>query len=335
MDGANFLDSLMTDFAFPDIQPDGYNKISIINDNDEKADIILDLMRADGTVRSSVSSMIHKNGALTADLFGDLFVGIEPNTSDYVRARSSIGVQPFQVMRQKSSDISTLTGQDLSEGATTLYSPQYAIGGPWQTSLSIINLDSVTGMVLLRLVGEDGAQLGATRSVAIPANGKLHIDDPNFFLTTDPAIVTAGYIEIVSDGIRLSGSTSFGDISRQANYSALALISGLQTDVLFSHVASNDMYYTGIAVLNPNPTDVVVTFELYASDGTLIKRQNELIGARQRISRVLTQYFPLLEGKNQTSGYVRMTSQSPIASFALFGTKTYSVLSAIPPLEIQ
>ena len=335
MDGANFADTKLKDFIFPEIQTDGYNKISIINNNSEKADVTIELMNGNGTVRSSVEHMIKKNGALTADLFDDLFVDIEPNAGNYVRVSSTIGVQSLLVMRQKSGDISTLVGQDITTGDTTLYSPQYAIGGPWRTTLSVINLDSVTGMVMFRLVGEDGIQIGSTRAIAIPANGKLYIDDPRFFVTSNPEVVVTGYVEIASDGIRLAGSTVFGDINRQTSCSALELISSLQNSVVFSHVASNDMYYTGIAILNPNTTGAVVTMELYAADGRLLRRKNEFIGAKQRICRVLTQYFTLLEGASQTDGYVRLTSGTPFASFALFGTKTYSVLSAIPPLVIQ
>lgn len=335
MDGANFSDAKLTDFAFTEIQPDGYNKISIINNNPEKSDLTIDLVAADGTVRSSLTRMIKKNGALTADLFNDLFVGILPNTSDYVRVKSSIGVQSLQVMRQKTGDVSTLAGQDISASDSTLYSPQYAWGGPWRTSLSIINLDSTAGSVVLRFFGEDGLQIGQSQYLPISANGKVFIDDPSFFTTTDPKAVTAGYIEIVANGIRVAGSTVFGDINRQTSCSAMALVSTLQTNLLFSHVASNDMYFTGIAILNPNSSDAVVTLELYASDGTRLKTKNVQIGAKQRISRGLEEYFTLLAGKAQTSGYVRLKSYLPIAAFALFGTKDYTTLSAIPPLAIQ
>ena len=335
MDGGNFSDTKLTDFAFTAIQTDGYNKINIINNNPESANITLDLVSAAGTVKNSQSRMISAYGSLTADLFNDLFVGIAPVASDFVRVHSDMGVESFQVMRQDSGDIAMLPGMDLTTGSTTLYSPQYATGAPWRTTLSIVNLDSEVGMLMFRLVGEDGTQIGATRAVLIPANGKLYIDDPAFFLTSGPGVVTTGYVEIVSDGVRLAGNTVFGDINRETFYSALGLISKLQTSILFSHVASNDMYYHGIAIVNPNATDTVVTLELYNEEGTLLRRKNEFIGAKKRQARVLTQYFAMLEGQSQTSGFVRLTSSKPIASFSLFGTKTFSVLSAIPPQIIQ
>ena len=128
MDGGNFSDTKLMDFAFTAIQTDGYNKINIINNNPESANITLDLVSAAGTVKNSQSRMISAYGSLTADLFNDLFVGIAPVASDFVRVHSDMGVESFQVMRQDSGDIAMLPGMDLTTGSTTLYSPQYATG---------------------------------------------------------------------------------------------------------------------------------------------------------------------------------------------------------------
>lgn len=223
LDGANFSDTQLTDFVFTEIQTDGYNKISIINNNSENAVVDFQLMGADGIIRSSQSRVIPNHGALTADLFSDLFLRIEPDASNYILMKSSKKAQSFQVMRQKSGDIATLAGQDITAGETDLYSPQYVHGDSYRTSLSIINLDPQPGAVMLRFIREDGVQMGVTRYLAIPANGELYIEDPAFFLPLDAAVITAGYIEIVSDGIRLAGSTVFGDLNRQSFSSALSL----------------------------------------------------------------------------------------------------------------
>jgi hypothetical protein len=335
LDGANFSDSQFTDFAFTEIQEDGYNKISIINGNEENARADIQLVAADGTIRSTQSRIIPKNGALTADLFDDVFVGTEPDTGSYILVKSDKGLRSFQVMRQKSGDIATLAGQDITAGGTTLYSPQYVHGNSYRTALSIINLDAIPGTVTFRYFREDGVQIGATRILAIQANGKLYIEDPEFFLPLDPSAITAGYIKVVSDGIRIAGSTVFGDRNRQSFISSLALISDLQTSMLFSHIASNDLYFTGLAILNPNLTEATVTIQAFSADGVLLGIKNELIGPQKRKAALLTQYFPSLMGKDQTSGYIRLSSDLPIASYAAFGTCTLSALSAIPPQTIH
>jgi hypothetical protein len=334
LDGANFSDLPLTNFAFTEIEEDGYNKINIINSNAENAVVDFQLVGADGNIRAAAARIIPNNGALTVDLFSDLFVGIDPDSASYVQVQSNKGVHSFQVMRQNLGDISTLAGQDVTGGETVLYSPQYVHGDAYRTSLSIINLDSVPGMVTLQFFREDGVQMGLTRTLPIAANGKLYIEDPGFFLPLDPAVITSGYVKIMSNGVRLAGSTIFGDRNRQSFSSALALISDLQTSVLFSHVASNDLYFTGLAILNPNPAEAAVTIELYDANGTLLDKTDQLIGPGRRKASLLTQYFPSMVGKNQVSGYFKLLSSLPVASFAALGTNTLSVLSAIPPQVI-
>ena len=58
------------------------------------------------------------------------------------------------------------------------------------------------------------------------------------------------------------------------------------------------------------------------------------IPSHQRSSKLLTEIFPALVGQNQTSGYIRLTVDQPVASFALFGTNNLSALSAVPAQEI-
>jgi hypothetical protein len=335
MDGANFGDVPMTDFAFTEIEQFGSTKISVVNGNLEDASVTFNLTAADGTIRSSQSRTVPANGAFAADLYRDLFNGIEPAASDYVRVKSTASVLPFELMQQSAGDFSSLAGQDISAGGTTLYSPQYVLGGAWKTTLSIVNLDAKAGMVTLRFFGEDGTQIGMTRATTMEPHGKLQIDDPDFFAFLDCGQITAGYLEITSDGIRLAGSTVFGDSSGQSFSSALPLVYSLRRSMLFSHVASNDQYFTGIAILNPTTSDAEVTVELHGSDGSLIDVKKELIPARQKKARILTEFFPSLVGKDQASGYIRLASDQPIVSFSLFGTNNLSVLSAIPPQDVQ
>jgi len=334
MDGSNLSDSPLTDFAFIEVQKDGHNRISIANNNPEIAELTLDLIGTDGTTRSSESRVIAANGALVADLFGDLFSGVEPDVGTYVRIGSSRGVHPFQIMQPYFGDVSALAGQDLSGVGTTLYSPQYVLGGAYHTSVSLINLDSRDGTVQLRFVGEDGRQIGATRYLSIAGNGKLHIDDQAFFLPAWSEDMVVGYVEIISDGVRIAGSTVFADRNGDSFSAALALIADLQKSVIFSHVASDDLYFTGIAILNPGSEDVNLRLELYAEDGALIEAISERIPAGQRKARLLSECFGYLAKNSLTSGYVRLTSDRPVASFSLFGTHDLSILSAIPPQAI-
>lgn len=335
MDGANLADAPLKNFVFTQVEPSGFTRINVSNPGANYADVVFELVGGDGRVRASESWTIVPYAAGTADVYKSLFAGFDPQPDDYVRVRSSEPLKPFQMMRESSGDNSALAGQDASAGAAVLYSPQYVQGGPWLTTLSVVNLEPRSGIVEFRFFSGEGKQLGETRVVALQAYGKVTVSDPEFFLPIDPAEVLAGYVQIRSDGIRLAGSTVFGDVNGCSFSAALPLIDRLQKRVLFSHAISNEQYFTGIAVLNPNNADATVRLELYNRDGSNAGRTDVSLLPGERKARLLWEFFPQLIGKEFSSGYVQMISSSPVISFSLFGGNNLSILSAVPPQEID
>ena len=130
----------------------------------------------------------------------------------------------------------------------------------------------------------------------------------------------------------MAGSVVFGDPGRTQFSSALPLVSTLRNEVVFSQVASDDTYFTGVAILNPNDSVATAKIEVFNARGTLVASTERNIPPAQRISSVLTEYFPdNLLIQDQSSGYIKVTADRDVASFALFGTRNLSVLSAVPP----
>jgi hypothetical protein len=327
MDGSNLSTEPLIDFVFTEIGAAGNTKIHVANNNAEAAEVTFNLMTADGEVLSSVTRGAAARGAIVADLFNDFFHAITPDPAGYVRVTADKGVHSFELIEQGSEAIAVLAGQEVVADRTFVYSPQYVIDDVYRTSLSVINMDSRGGNISLRLIGEDGFQIGVSRAAYLRPKGKLYIDDREYFGTSDPSI---GYVEISSDGLKLAGSVVFSDVQRRTFSSGLPLVSELRTSVVFSHVASDDVYFTGIAVVNPNSTAATGKLEVYAADGGLVDSISEIIPAGHRRSKLLTEFLTSMAGKNQTSGYIRLTSDIPVAAFCLFGTHRLSVLSAIP-----
>ncbi len=330
MDGANISTSLLSSLILPETGSQDYTKLLLANPGGNSASVKIDLVKTDGTVRSTMQTSIQGFGAYTADLKGEVFPGIATDPSDYVRVTSSNGLIPYEFFGNVSRDVAVLAGQDLNGGATTLYSPQYVVGGPWNSTLSIVNLGSTGGTVTLKLVGDDGIQIGSTRTVPIAANGKIFVSDPAFFLGSAPTQVTQGYVLAMSSGPMLSGSVVFSDAAQGTFITSLPLVSTLQQSQVLSQVASNTTFFTGVAILNPNSTDATVRIDVYTSTGQLDQSLAQVLPAGHRMSRLLTDYFPALVGQNRSSGYIRVTSNQGVACFGVFGTTTLSVLSAIP-----
>ena len=333
LDGAVPISAPMTSSILPEVEDQGFTRVQVINPFLSPATVLFELMESDGIVLNSQNLGIQAMGSITADLFGGLFPQTTPTGSGYVRVTSDSGVLPLEILGKTSQYIHVLNAQDAAQGGTTLYCPQYAVGGGWRSTLSIVNLDSVPGQVSLKLIGDDGQQIGIPRTVDIEKNGKAYVVDQAFFQPPQPfpAGLIEGYVEIVSNGIRITGGVVFSDDQRSSFSSALPLYSALESSMVFSHIASNPTYYTGLTLVNPGSAPSTITIEVYSEDGNPRYGLTRLIDSRRRVTELLTELFPSMQGEDWTSGYVRVTADRGISAFALFGTHNLTALSAIPP----
>ena len=335
LDGASLPSSLIDSIVLPEVGNQDYTKILLANSNDSTASVAIDLIKVDGTVRSTMQTNIAGFATYSADLKTQMFPGVAVDPSDYVRVTSSMGLLAYEFFGNTGKDVAVLAGQDLKGGATSLYSPQYTVGGNLKSELSIMNLDSIPGTVTLVFKGENGAQIGASQVLPIAPYGKIYVSDSAFFLGSAPSQILTGYVQVTSSGIRLSGSVVFSDAIQGVFTTALPLVSTLQQELVLSHVASNDTFFTGLAIVNPNLVDATIHVQVYTASGQPDQSTTLLVPAGHGVSRVLTELFPGLAGQSRTSGYVRISSDQGIACFGVFGTNTLSVLSAIPAQVVR
>src|SRR5206468_695328 len=113
-----------------------------------------------------------------------------------------------------------------------------------------------------------------------------HIIDQKFFPNSDDDLTQKmqGYVKITSSGPKLAGAVVFGDPDRKAFSSALPLVSTLLNSFVFAHVRSDDSFFMGIAIVNPNDTVANATIEVFDARGTRIQSKTESIQARGRKS---------------------------------------------------
>jgi hypothetical protein len=318
--------------VLPEVGDQDYTSIVLANPSGADASVTIDLVGADGALRSRNQITIPRAASYSADLRSGVFAGVIVDPSDYVRVSSSEGLLPYELFGRNSKDFAVVAGQDLNNGSAALYSPQYVVGGPYRSTLSLVNLDPTPGTVTLALMGDDGLQIGNTQTLAVAAGGKIFVSDQTFFqgASSNPSQLTQGYVKVTSDGVRLSGDIVYSATAQGAFSTALPLVSSLLQSMVLGHVASNDTYFTGLSILNPNTTGTSVEIDLYDSSGQLERTVTQSIGGGQRTSRLLTEYFPALVGQDRHSGYIKISADQNIACFAVFGTSSLSVLSAIP-----
>jgi hypothetical protein len=318
----------------PEIAELGNTRITAANAGSQSGVVSVDLIAADGMIRSSVDRIVQPNGAVIADLAADLFPNAVPEVTDYIRVRTTEGLQVFELLQTRTGDVGILSGQNQGAGANTLYAPQYFFGPGAKSALSIVNLDSEGGTVTLRLVGEHARQIGVTRYLPIAPNGKIHIDDPQFFQTSQPKDETQEYLEISSDGIRLTGNLTFSDGKRQSSSFSLPLTADLKNSILFSNAGQNGICSAAVVLLNPGDNDVSAKVELYSGNGKLLAVTADLIPPHARRSRLIADYFPGIAGQDWISGYIKIVTNLPIAAFSSLGNSDSSILSVIPSQDI-
>ncbi len=327
-DGADASVRTMTDFILPEVEASpGFTQVFLANPGATPATVGFELVGPDGDAVATASRLLGNSGVLS-EYVTSLFPGATITGDQYLRVTSNQGLVPFEFMGKNGQYVQGLNGQDLSGGASTVYSPQYVIGGDWWTALSVVNLQNVRANATARFVREDGSLLG-TKTLDLPPNGKAHITAQDFFVAPPSSGLLQGYVEIAAVGVRVGGSVVFGDPARAAFSSALPLMSQGLTSAVFSQVASDPTYYTGVAIVNPSLVPAVALLGVYDDQGRLVKSGPVTIEARGRSSKLLTQYFADLP--SMSAGYFTLKSESSLMSFAMFGTNTLSTLSAVPP----
>jgi hypothetical protein len=132
----------------------------------------------------------------------------------------------------------------------------------------------------------------------------------------------------------LSGSLVLSDSDQTVFSSALPLVWTLHSSILFGQIASDETYFTGIAMLNPGENAVSTLMEVFDPAGMRLASTRETIPAGGRRSRLLTEFFPAIRGETHRAGYVRLSADRGVAGFALFGRQDLSSLSAILPQAI-
>jgi len=212
----------------------------------------------DSTLVTSHAQMLVSLTANTKYDFRVISRDVEGNFAD-------VGIVPFQLLGKAPDYMEALNGQSASAGASTLHCPQYVVGGPYLSTLSITNLNRFAGTLTLRFYLDNGTQIGPARTLPIAAHGKVYISDQSFFVSPEGGMLQ-GYVEIATDGVRVVGSVVFTDPMRSSFATALPLVAQLQRTMVFSQVASDPTNFTGLAILNPNDATAVARLELFRED---------------------------------------------------------------------
>jgi hypothetical protein len=320
-----------------------YSQLDIYNPGNSTATIDLRLMDSNGIPVAAAARSIPSGGRLLQDA-GEAF-GIELNSfpGGYIRGTSDSAVV-FRENFGDASEANILASPQTVASQAGFYIPHFATGDQYSTELTIINVSSnYKASIALTLLDDSGEPLpvaGNPANVEISAGAQLTRTVAALFPDLGPGLVTGSVRVAVKPFARgpfltvpgLTGTVRFhaADTSSSA---ALPLFVAPSRDSVYSHVAQNLGYFTGVAVMNQDADPAEFTLDVYSKDGMLVGSLSSVLQAGERFSRLLHELVPASEG--QVGGHVRITSPTPLTSFALFGTDDLRALSAIPPQGLQ
>ncbi len=279
---------------------------------------------AGGTLRSSVADLLDTGGELQ---------------EGYVTVRSEVPLRGFELVADAST-FSALTGQSANR-VDRLSAPHFFAAPDGGSVLRILNPDIRPVRITVTAHHDDGSTMAEAAATIDP--GELLVEDLADFLGLDASSATlTGYLEVTPDltaletGRLLVGSLTF----RGAGYaSTLPLIRQGRRETLFLHVAQSSelKIFTGLALQNPNPEEATVSVEIYSADGMQTASRTRTLPPGERVVDLLNGTEFMGAGFEQVNGHIKVKSDLPIVSFALFGADDLSYMSAIegqaPQLE--
>ncbi len=336
-DGAD-LPQTGTAIIFPQVRVDGgyTTELNLINPSNGTATLTVQLNRT-GSAPISQSLQLPASGAARMDLATFFEISDDPIDA-YVAVSSDVEVAGFELVRSPSGDLAGLNARP-SETLTHLYFPQMAVLGGFQTTLGVVNNSAQAVILTISAFDEDG-DLFVAETTENPVNrglapGESLVENLETLFGFSGSTVLAGWLQVESTLPAVTGYLTYELPAFGAGATVTPNQAG-QTRGIFSHIATIEGLFTGVAVLNPGQLVANVLIVAVKKDGTVLGSTSVLLQPGERISKLLGTEPPdglIPEAAGQGNGYVFISSDLPVYLTSLFGDNSVSVLSNIPPQQ--
>ncbi len=328
-------------------------ELVVVNPGDQTARLQIRLFdEAGNQLGPTTTRDVQPRGRL-AESIASLFPNITvPQSGAHVEIDSDADVVGLEVIVYAPDTIAVLPAQPPGQ-STSLFSPHLASGGtgflpsPFFTELNLANPTDTPIKAKISVIDDRGNLIrlspfgGNPRDVTVPPRGVIIGTADQLFAfpqAQNDRELRVGAIIVEADRAGLVGDVLFGDARDLATATALPLLqdNALVTSAAFSHlvegVVAGIPYFTGIAVFNPNQTDVAVTVSVFDRQGRQVGSSATIgLGPRQRTSRLLSELVP--ESADLVGGYILLTATGGVATFEIFGDDFVSRFNAAVPAQ--
>ena len=331
-DGADLPASAL-DILFTQVRLDaGYiTELNLLNPGNASANLELELIRAGNPTLTGSLSLAPK-GAARVDVANFFGAGA---TSDmaYVKVGSDEKIAGFELIHAPEGDLAGLNARSAEDQLTHLYFPQMAVLGDFQTQVGVLNPSDQAVILTLSAFDPNGSLYGTedlqnnpvTRSLA---PDEMLVEDLESMFGFSGEETLDGWLKVESSSESITGYLTY----RLPTLGAAATVTPNrvgQTQAIFSHIATVDGLFTGVAVLNSGQAAANLLILAITPTGDILGTFSTVLSPQARLSKLITELIP--EAENQPGGLIFLRSDSPVHLTSLFGTSVQSVLSNIPP----
>jgi len=327
LDGVDLSGRRMARFVFPELPAGQRVDLALVNTDETRAADVTIRLRDDSGIASGNDVMVQ---IAARSRFSRQVTDLFPGAAGYLEFTSTVPLAAVEQFGVPGADIAMLNAVDQAGGAQQLYAPQFVQGAGYKSVLTLVNLEAVPTRATLFWIDSNGTAIGQPAEIDLPGNGRTTISDPAVFGAAPKPEGLQGYVAVTSSATRIAGSVRFGDPAEARFQTALPLVSEGMIEALFGQIANDPLlWYTGLAVVNPNAETAQLVVEIFDTQGIRVGRGEVPIPPHGRISKLLSDIVPDLPA--MARGYFKVRADRPVVSFAVFGPRTLAALAAIPP----
>jgi len=239
----------------------------ICNPEISETEINLGLYSREGLFLEEKTAIIPANGSLSYSPSQTPFHGDGDGGWVLVEGPEGTKLSGYSLWLMNSSE----KGESLfalNNGATRFFVPHIVDVGLGKTGLTLINLSDRENAISFTLVaGEEREETLATLN---PFEKRV-VDVQALFPSFHPELFRLSSLLLESEQ-EVTGFFSY-EISSSLAYFPLLSEEEIQQDLLVTHVASNDYWWTGVAIYNPNNDPVIVSIRPYNNQGMVMADQ--------------------------------------------------------------
>ncbi len=219
-----------------------------------------------------------------------------------------------------------------STATRTIYFP-HLVEGPqssfnWRSILGVTNLSSEDNTVMIQFTSDSGVTESFTQT--IQPNGAIRDPARNLFASLRTGAFQNGWLRVTStSSLPITGYVVFAETT-QGGVAAVPPQSEPQSNLLFNHIADLPPWFTGLALLNPNPIKANIDIFAMTPGGSLIGTKSIVLGPGLKTAQQLSELIPQTQTRTDgDGGFVFVRSDQPLFGIELFYSRDLQILSNV------